>query len=143
MEINRPICSHGVRVKHYRLFRLICLMLLSTSQFTFVPLNQVKGQISDMALCTIDDETKISVLAKLFFTELARKGNALYNVMPDIISRLSDPDAGTEEDKFREIMKFIIGLIEKDKHLESLVEKLCQRFRVTKTERQWRDLVSS
>ena len=28
-----------------------------------------------MALCTIDDETKISVLAKLFFTELARKGN--------------------------------------------------------------------
>ena len=118
-------------------------MLLSTSQFTFVPLNQVKGKISDMALCTIDDETKISVLAKLFFTELARKGNALYNVMPDIISRLSDPDAGTEEDKFREIMKFIIGLIEKDKHLESLVEKLCQRFRVTKTERQWRDLVSS
>ena len=118
-------------------------MLLSTSQFTFVPLNQVKGQISDMALCTIDDETKISVLAKLFFTELARKGNALYNVMPDIISRLSDPDAGTEEDKFREIMKFIIGLIEKDKHLESLVEKLCQRVRVTKTERQWRDLVSS
>jgi hypothetical protein len=52
----------------------------------FVPL-QVKGQISDMALCTIDEETKISILAKLFFTELARKGNALYNVMPDIISR--------------------------------------------------------
>ena len=95
-----------------------------------------------MALCTIDDETKISVLAKLFFTELARKGNALYNVMPDIISRLSDPDAGIVESKFREILKYIIGLIEKDKHLESLVEKLCQRFRVTKTERQWRDLVT-
>ena len=103
---------------------------------------QVKGQISDMALCIIDEESKISVLAKLFFTELARKGNALYNVMPDIISRLSDPEAGIEETKFREILKYIIGLIEKDKHLESLVEKLCQRFRVTKTERQWRDLVS-
>jgi condensin complex subunit 1 len=61
--------------------------------------------------------------------------------MPDIISRLSDPDAGIVESKFREILKYIIGLIEKDKHLESLVEKLCQRFRVTKTERQWRDLV--
>ena len=95
-----------------------------------------------MALCIIDEESKISVLAKLFFTELARKGNALYNVMPDIISRLSDPEAGIEETKFREILKYIIGLIEKDKHLESLVEKLCQRFRVTKTERQWRDLVS-
>ena len=90
----------------------------------------------------MDEETKISVLAKLFFTELSRKGNALYNVMPDIISRLSDPEAGIDEPKFREIMKYIIGLIEKDKHSESLVEKLCQRFRVTKTERQWRDLVS-
>ena len=102
----------------------------------------MKGQISDMALCIMDEETKISVLAKLFFTELSRKGNALYNVMPDIISRLSDPEAGIDEPKFREIMKYIIGLIEKDKHSESLVEKLCQRFRVTKTERQWRDLVS-
>merc|ERR1712061_244121 len=44
------------------------------------------------------------------------------------------------EDNFREVMKYIIALIEKDKHLESLVEKLCHRFRVTKTERQWRDL---
>ena len=37
-------------------------------------------------------------------------------------------------------MSYIVGLIEKDKHLESLVEKLCQRFRVTSCERQWRDL---
>jgi hypothetical protein len=101
---------------------------------------KVKGQISDMALCIMDDVEKISNMAKLFFTELSRKGNALYNVMPDIVSRLSDPDAGLAEDKFREIMKYIIGLIDKDKHLESLVEKLCHRFHATKTERQWRDL---
>ena len=37
-------------------------------------------------------------------------------------------------------MKYIIGLIEKDKLLESLVEKLCLRFRATRTERQWRDI---
>ena len=51
--------------------------------------------------------------AKLFFTELARKGNALYNVMPDIISGLSNPEAGIEEANFREVMKYIIALIEK------------------------------
>ena len=45
-----------------------------------------------------------------------------------------------EEDNFRTIMKYIIGLIEKDKLLESLVEKLCLRFRATRTERQWRDI---
>ena len=74
---------------------------------------KVKGQISDMALLIVDDVTKISNMAKLFFTELARKGNALYNVMPDIISGLSNPKAGIEESNFREVMKYIIALIEK------------------------------
>ena len=69
---------------------------------------QVRGQISDMALCIVDEISKISNLAKLFFTELARKGNALYNIMPDIISGLSDTKVGVQEDKFREIMKYII-----------------------------------
>ena len=101
---------------------------------------KVKGQISDMALCIMDDQEKISNMAKLFFTELSRKGNALYNVMPDIVSRLSDPAANIEEEKFKEIMRYIIGLIDKDKHLESLVEKLCHRFHATSTDRQWRDL---
>merc|ERR1712029_1157905 len=40
----------------------------------------------------------------------------------------------------KEIMRYMIGLIDKDKHLESLVEKLCHRFHATTTERQWRDL---
>jgi len=101
---------------------------------------KVKGQISDMALCIMDEHEKISNMAKLFFTELSRRGNALYNVMPDIVSRLSDPAANIGEDKFKEIMRYIIGLIDKDKHLESLVEKLCHRFHATSTERQWRDL---
>jgi len=101
---------------------------------------KVKGQISDMACCIVDDEEKISGLAKLFFSELGKKGNTLYNVMPDIVSRLSDPEQGVDEDNFKTIMKFIIGLIEKDKLLESLVEKLCHRFRATRTERQWRDI---
>ena len=33
------------------------------------------------------------------------QGNAIYNIMPDIISRLSDPDLGVEEESFRIIMK--------------------------------------
>merc|ERR1719206_1566354 len=101
---------------------------------------KVKGQISDMAFCIVDSVERISGLAKLFFSELSKKGNTLYNVMPDIVSRLSDPEKGIAEDHFRLIMKYIIGLIEKDKLLESLVEKLCHRFRATRTERQWRDI---
>merc|ERR1719219_1945815 len=101
---------------------------------------KVKGQISDMAFCIVDSSDKIAGLSKLFFAELAKKGNTLYNVMPDIVSRLSDSEVGIEEEAFRSVMRYIIGLIEKDKLQESLVEKLCHRFRATNTERQWRDI---
>ena len=33
------------------------------------------------------------------------QGNAVYNIMPDVISRLSDPEAGVEETNFKTIMK--------------------------------------
>ncbi|XP_065559402.1 condensin complex subunit 1-like [Artemia franciscana] len=101
---------------------------------------KVKGQISDMAMCIIDTDSKISGLSKLFFTELAQKGNSLYNVMPDIISRMSDPDAGVPEDDFQTVLSFIIGLIQKERQSDSLVEKLLYRLSVARMERQWRDL---
>ncbi|XP_041377786.1 condensin complex subunit 1-like [Gigantopelta aegis] len=101
---------------------------------------KVKGQISELASCVVDHDDQISNLAKLFFLELSKKGNALYNVMPDIISRLSDPDVGVDEESFQTIMGFLFSFIQKDKQCESLVEKLCHRFRATRIERQWRDL---
>lgn len=101
---------------------------------------KVKGQISEMAICIVDHDERIASLAKLFFNELAKKGNAVYNIMPDMISRLSDPDIGIDEDHFRTIMKYLFSFIQKDKHCESLVEKLCHRYRATRVDRQWRDL---
>ncbi|RMX45777.1 hypothetical protein pdam_00004164 [Pocillopora damicornis] len=101
---------------------------------------KVKGQISEMATCLEDKDSRISDLAKLFFLELSKKGNAIYNILPDVISRLSDPDCGTEEEPFRNIMRYLLSFIQKDRQSESLVEKLCHRFRATKTDRQWRDL---
>ncbi|XP_061198116.1 condensin complex subunit 1-like [Saccostrea echinata] len=101
---------------------------------------KVKGQISEVATCVVDHDERISSLAKLFFHELSHKGNAIYNIMPDVISRLSDPDVGVDEENFRIIMKYLFSFIQKDRQCESLVEKLCHRFRATKTDRQWRDL---
>ncbi|XP_078617056.1 condensin complex subunit 1-like isoform X2 [Branchiostoma floridae x Branchiostoma japonicum] len=101
---------------------------------------KVKGYISDMAACMVDDVSGIADLAKLFFLELSKKGNSIYNIMPDMVSRLSDPDCGVTEEHFRTIMKYLFSFIQKDKQSESLVEKLCHRFRATRTERQARDL---
>ncbi|KAM6098806.1 condensin complex subunit 1 isoform 1-T1 [Theristicus caerulescens] len=101
---------------------------------------KVKGQVSEMATLLIDPEEAIMGVAQNFFSELSNKGNAIYNVLPDIISRLSDPACGVEEESFRTIMRQLFPYITKDKQTESLVEKLCQRFRTARTERQYRDL---
>ena len=58
-----------------------------------------------MTVCLVDENERLKQLSGLFFRELAQKGNALYNVMPDIISRLSDPDVGVDETKFRHIVE--------------------------------------
>ncbi|XP_004869450.1 condensin complex subunit 1 isoform X1 [Heterocephalus glaber] len=101
---------------------------------------KVKGQVSEMAVLLIDPKPQIAALARNFFSELSHKGNAVYNLLPDIISRLSDPEGGVEEESFHTIMKQLLAYITKDKQNESLVEKLCQRFRTARTERQHRDL---
>lgn len=101
---------------------------------------KVRGQISDMALCIVDPEERIAVMASEFFRDLSKKGNTLYNVMPDIISRLSNPSMNVSEDHFHVILEFLLPLINKDKQMESLVDKLCQRFRSSTTERQWSDI---
>jgi len=98
---------------------------------------KVKGQISELAVCLEDKEAHIRSLTQLFFTELGKKANAIYNVLPDIISHLSDPDTGRSSEEFQSIMKYLFEFVEKDKQAESLVEKLCHRFRATRTDRQW------
>uniref|UniRef100_A0A8D2NK63 Condensin complex subunit 1 n=1 Tax=Zosterops lateralis melanops TaxID=1220523 RepID=A0A8D2NK63_ZOSLA len=101
---------------------------------------KVKGQVSEMAALLIDPEEEIVGVAQNFFGELANKGNAVYNLLPDIISHLSDPNSGIEEESFHTIMRHLFSYITKDKQTESLVEKLCQRFRTARTDRQYRDL---
>lgn len=101
---------------------------------------KVKGQISEMAVLIIDPDQEVAGLARNFFNMLSKKGNTVYNLVPDIISRLSDPDCGVDEEAFQTILRELLSYITKDKQTESLVEKLCQRFRTARSERQWRDL---
>lgn len=101
---------------------------------------RVKGQIADLALCIVDESDEIKNITQQFFKEIANKSNILYNVLPDIISKLGDVNLHLEEDKYRTVMRYILGLIQKDRHIETLVEKLCLRFPVTRAERQWRDI---
>lgn len=53
---------------------------------------KVRGQIAELCLCLEDPEPSISVRVRSLLKILSQKGNALYNVVPDIISRLSNPE---------------------------------------------------
>ena len=101
---------------------------------------KVKGQLGELAKCLEDDEMRVSDLAKLFFSELAMKENAVYNHLPDIISHLSTGEHAVDETTFMNTMRFIFTFIDKERQTENVIEKLCQRFRLTTEERSWRDI---
>ncbi|KAI9738238.1 MAG: Condensin complex subunit [Cirrosporium novae-zelandiae] len=114
-----------------------CLMTL-----TFLILAgqvKVKGQLGEMAKCLEDEDRKIADLARMFFTELSTKDNAVYNHFVDMFSLLT-AEENLEDDAFKRIVKFLTGFIEKDKHARQLAEKLAARLARCESERQWNDV---
>jgi condensin complex subunit 1 len=101
---------------------------------------KVKGQVSEIVLSLEDEEPQTADLARLFFQELSKRGNnPIYNLMPDIVSRLSQ-DENVSRKSFRSVMPFLMSFITRDKHSESLVEKLCFRFATCSNIQQTRDV---
>ncbi len=87
-----------------------CLMTL-----TFLILAgqvKVKGQLGEMAKCLEDEDKRIADLARMFFTELSTKDNAVYNHFVDMFSLLS-ADRRIEEESFKRIVRFLLGFVEK------------------------------
>uniref|UniRef100_A0A6Q2XMQ2 Condensin complex subunit 1 n=1 Tax=Esox lucius TaxID=8010 RepID=A0A6Q2XMQ2_ESOLU len=96
---------------------------------------KVKGHVSEVAVLLIDPQTHIANLALNFFNELASKVQSRGVISP-IVELKCGPD-------HRPWSWQLFSYITKERQTESLVEKLCQRFRTAKTERQWCDLAVS
>lgn len=101
---------------------------------------KVKGQVCEIALCLRDKDPRIRDMSRLLFHELSkRSNNPVYNLLPDIISQLSQQSMQKED--FRGIMSFLLGYVKKDRQNEMLTEKLCQRFPNCSSLDQTADLV--
>jgi condensin complex subunit 1 len=101
---------------------------------------KVKGLVSDIATCILDPVTRIGDMARLFFNELSnRSNNPIYNLLPDIVSRLGNDDS-LSPPQFREIMSFLLSFIKKDKQTEGLVDKLMARINAAEDVQQRRDM---
>ncbi|KAK2757856.1 Condensin complex subunit [Arachnomyces sp. PD_36] len=129
--LYRRLNDEDVSVKRTCLMTLTFLILAGQVK--------VKGQLGEMAKCLEDSDKKIADLARMFFTELATKDNAVYNHFVDMFSLLSS-EKELEEDSLRRIVKFLAGFVEKDKHAKQLAEKLAARLVRCETERQWNDV---
>eukprot|EP00934_Nitzschia_sp_Nitz4_P007522 Nitzschia sp. Nitz4//scaffold11_size288233//220686//224851//NITZ4_000804-RA/size288233-snap-gene-0.58-mRNA-1//-1//CDS//3329534164//7512//frame0 len=100
---------------------------------------KVKGQVCEIALCLRDDDQRIRDTARLLFHELSkRSNNPIYNLLPEIISQLSN--VNLEKEQFRGIMAFLLGFVKKERQNETLIDKLCQRFPKCTSIRQTADI---
>ncbi|CAG0890950.1 unnamed protein product [Cyprideis torosa] len=118
--------------------RLDALKLLS--RLIMADMLRVKGNIAEIAACILDSDTEVVNRAKSFFRDLTCKKAALYNSLSDIISNLSDPQRKMPEEGFHMVIKFLLGLIGKEKQIHGLISRLFPRFKIFLEERQWRDL---
>ena len=88
---------------------------------------KVKGQVCEIAMCLEDKDPRIRDMSRLLFSELSKRSNSpIYNLLPDIISRLSHSELPLSS--FKSIMSFLIGFIKKERQNEVLMDKICQRF---------------
>ncbi|TKA73932.1 hypothetical protein B0A49_04759 [Cryomyces minteri] len=129
--LYRRLCDEDQSVKRTCLMTLTFLILAGQVK--------VKGQLGEMAKCLEDSDKRISDMARMFFSELATKDNAVYNHFVDMFSLLS-ADEALEEEAFRKIVKFLATFIEKDKHAKQLANKLAARLQRCDNERQWNDV---
>ncbi|KAI1656023.1 condensin component [Daldinia decipiens] len=129
--LYRRLADRDLSVKRTCLMTLTFLILAGQVK--------VKGQLGEMAKCLEDEDKRIADLARMFFTELSTKDNAVYNHFVDMFSLLST-DRRMETEAFRRIVKFLLGFVEKDKHAKQLAEKLAARLPRCETESQWNDV---
>nr|CAI5825013.1 unnamed protein product [Callosobruchus analis] len=98
------------------------------------------SHIPEMATAFLDESEEIRGMCRTFFTKLAHKENNLYNALPDVFNQLST--VVQDDAKMLEFMKFLFELIDNAKHMESLVDRFCGRFKVTEELRQQRNIAS-
>eukprot|EP00741_Cyanophora_paradoxa_P018577 tig00021070_g17935.t1 len=114
--------------------------LMVLSHLVLNDMVKVKGNIGEMALCLVDGEPRIKDLAHLFFQELSKKSNnPIYNILPDVISRLS-VDPAVSASSFQAVMKVLLPFVTLERQIESLHEKLCHRFPGTQEPHVWRNI---
>jgi len=98
---------------------------------------KASGQYGRLARMLLDSDAQVRSLARMFFHELAasrdRQQLVCTQLLPEIISTLRHNEEEGEEalssEDFTRIVAFLFAFVKKEKQMETLVERLCHRFR--------------
>jgi condensin complex subunit 1 len=91
---------------------------------------KLKAAVVAVARSLADDgRRRVQQAARLFFSQLAAKSRSpVYNLLPQLISSLSQPSSGLSQQQTRAVLSFLLSFISKDRQTESIVQRLCQRL---------------
>jgi len=99
--------------------------LLVISHLVLNDMLKMKGLMANVLQCYLDKDLK-SVVA-IFLQELYQKDSqALFNMIPDSLSNLQK--ASLQHSQFKRIADLLLNYVEKERHIENLIEKLSKKF---------------
>ena len=101
---------------------------------------KMKGEVVDICMLLDHKDPSIRSHVQTFFNEINNKGNnVIYNIIPKALARLSNEFKSLEYSKFKTIAITLLKYVDKEKHIEGLMDKLFVKLKNSSDNLEWRN----
>ena len=101
---------------------------------------KMKGEVVDICMLLDHKDPSIRTHVQTFFNEINNKGNnVIYNIIPKALARLSNEFKSLEYSKFKTIAITLLKYVDKEKHIEGLMDKLFAKLKSSTDNLEWRN----
>jgi len=101
---------------------------------------KMKGEVVDICMLLDHKDPSIRTHVQTFFNEINNKGNnVIYNIIPKALARLSNEFKSLEYSKFKTIAITLLKYVDKEKHIEGLMDKLFVKLKNSTDSIEWRN----
>ena len=101
---------------------------------------KMKGEVVDICMLLDHKDPSIRTHVQTFFNEINNKGNnVIYNIIPKALARLSNEFKSLEYSKFKTIANTLLKYVDKEKHIEGLMDKLFVKLKNSTDNLEWRN----
>ena len=101
---------------------------------------KMKGEVVDICMLLDHKDPSIRTHVQTFFNEINNKGNnVIYNIIPKALARLSNEFKSLEYSKFKTIAITLLKYVDKEKHIEGLMDKLFVKLKNSTDTVEWRN----